>query len=192
MNEDVKRLGGSKKISYKVSLGGVAASVCLGMMFLTSVFPLLNLTLVLFAGMVLMAVAIEVNTAWALAAYAAAAVLSVFITPDKEAAILFIMFFGYYPVIRRILVKIKPKAVSWLIRFAVFNVSVLSAYYIIINVFGIFDFMEEFGFLKKYAAPVIIIVINLIFIFYDFTAGVMLTAYMKWFRPTFLRKINKK
>ena len=84
------------KTSYKVALGGVVSALCLTLMFLTGVFPLLSMAIPIYAGALMIIVSTEVNTSWAFAAYFAVALLSLFLTPDKEATTLFIMFFGSY------------------------------------------------------------------------------------------------
>jgi hypothetical protein len=180
------------KVSYKVALGGVISSLCLLLMFLTAVFPLLALTLPIFSGMLLIMVAIEINFTWGFLTYAAVAILSVFITPDKEAAILFILFFGYYPILKALLEKSlkKFKAVSWAIKFAVFNIAIIAAYYIIIIVLGTVDMLEEFDFLGEYMVAGLLGFGNLIFILYDVTLTLATATYLKWFRPTFLKKIK--
>lgn len=177
------------KLSYKVALGGVTASICLMFMFLTSVFPLLAMAIPIYTGALLVIVAVEINSSWALLTYAAVAFLSLFITPDKEAAILFIMFFGYYPVLRRIMEdKIRIKPVKWLCKLAVFNVAIVAAYYMIIGIFGVYDLVDEFGFLGEHMVLILLCFANVIFILYDYTLAMLETAYVKWFRKVYLRK----
>lgn len=180
----------SKKISYKVSLGGIVAALCLTMMFLTAVFPPLNMTLPLFAGMLISVVAIEVSPSWALVTYIVVAILSFFITPDKEAAIFFSVLFGYYPVLKDAVDKMKAKLISFIIKLAVFDAAMILIYYITVYVFGTVDIFEEFGFLGDVMIPVLLIVMNLIFVLYDYCLTVTMQAYIKWFRPTFLRKFK--
>lgn len=180
----------SKKISYKVSLGGIVAALCLTMMFLTAVFPPLNMTLPLFAGMLISVVAIEVSPSWALVTYIVVAILSFFITPDKEAAIFFSILFGYYPVLKDAVDKMKAKLISFIIKLAVFDAAMILIYYITVYVFGTVDIFEEFGFLGDVMIPVLLIVMNLIFLLYDYCLTVTMQAYIKWFRPTFLRKFK--
>ncbi len=179
-----------KKISYKIALGGILASVCILMMFLTAVFPLLNMVLPLFAGTLLAVVAIEISTSWGFVTFATVAVLSIFVTPDKEAAILFIMFFGYYPVLKFLIENIKSGLVKWIIKVVMFNIAVIVAYYILIYITGTFDLFEEFDFFGKYAVEILLAIGNAFFILYDYTVSAIVTCYLKWFRPTFLDKIK--
>ncbi len=189
-NTDNKENPNNKKVSYKVSLGGIVSALCLVLMFLTAVFPPLNITLPLFAGMLMTVVAIEVSSSWAWVTYATVAILSFFITPDKEAAIFFTIFFGFYPILKDTLEKIKSKILKWLLKFVVFNIAIVIIYQLTVKLLGTVDLIEEFGFMKQFMLPGLIIMFNGIFILYDITLSMVKTAYLKWFRPTFLRKFK--
>lgn len=189
-NTDNKENPNNKKVSYKVSLGGIVSALCLVLMFLTAVFPPLNITLPLFAGMLMTVVAIEVSSSWAWVTYATVAILSFFITPDKEAAIFFTVFFGFYPILKDTLEKIKSKILKWLLKFVVFNIAIVIIYQLTVKLLGTVDLIEEFGFMKQFMLPGLIIMFNGIFILYDITLSMVKTAYLKWFRPTFLRKFK--
>lgn len=176
------------KSSYKVALGGVIAALCLVLMFLTAVFPLLNMALPLYAGMLITVVAVEINCSWAFVTYAVVSVLAFFVTPDKEAWLFFTMFFGYYPVLKACFDKFRLRFLRILCKLAVFNIAIVTAFYILTKVLGTFDMMEEFGFLKEWAVPALLIFGNIIFLFYDYTLEIVVLCYKKWFRPTFLGK----
>lgn len=179
-----------KKVSYRVSLGGIVAALCLVMMFLTAVFPPLNITLPLFAGMLITVVAIEVSTSWSFVTYAVVAVLSFFVTPDKEAWLFFTFFFGYYPVAKSYFEAMKSKVLCWLCKLVSFNISVVIIFYVTMNILGTIDLFEEFGFYNQWLIPGLLVFGNIIFIFYDYTLTQVIAAYKKWFRPTFLRKFK--
>ena len=176
------------KSSYKVALGGVISALCLVMMFLTAVFPLLSMTLPLFAGMLITVVAVEISCSWAFVTYAVVSVLAFFVTPDKEAWLFFTMLFGYYPVLKAYFEKLRSRAVCWICKFAVFNAAVVAIFYILMNILGTLDLFEEFGFYSKWLIPVLLVFGNLVFLLYDYALAVIVTCYKKWFRPTFLGK----
>ena len=79
-----------RDISYRVALGGIVSALCLVTMFLAGVLPALYLLLPGIAGILLMIIAVEVSTGWAFLTYLAVSLLSVFVTFDKEAALIFI------------------------------------------------------------------------------------------------------
>lgn len=180
----------SKKISYKVSLGGIVSALCLVMMFLTAVIPPLNITLPLFAGMLISVVAIEISPSWAFVTYVVVSVLSFFLTPDKEAAIFFAVLFGYYPILKDVTEKIKFKPFQWIIKIIIFNTAIVIIYQLTVKLLGTVDLIEEFGFMKQYMLPALLLIFNFILILYDVTLGMVKDAYVKWFRPTFLKKFK--
>ncbi|MBR3920974.1 MAG: hypothetical protein IKJ47_03460, partial [Oscillospiraceae bacterium] len=119
-----------KKISYKVALGGVLAAVALLVMFTTGLAPFLTYVAPMFAGMLAIMMMVEVSYGWATLTYAAVAILCVLITPDREAAFLYIFFFGYYPIVKGLIEKVKTGVLRWLLKFAVFNVSTVTCYFL--------------------------------------------------------------
>lgn len=180
----------TNKVSYKVSLGGIVAALCLVMMFLTAVFPPLNMTLPLFAGMLISVVAIEISSSWAFVTYATVSILAFFITPDKQAAIFFALIFGYYPVLKDVIDKLRHVVLRILLKLIIFNLSIVMIYQLIVKLFCTMDLMEEFGFLEELMIPVLLLVCNFTLFFYDYTLGLVKECYLKWFRPTFLKKFK--
>lgn len=178
----------NSKTSYKVALGGVVSALCLSLMFLTGIFPILSMAIPIYAGALMIIVATEVSTSWAFAAFFAVSLLSLFLTPDKEATTLFIMFFGYYPIISPKLDKIKLPLIRTIFKFGVFNTAMIIWYKLIILIMGVYDFFSDFSFLGKYAVVGVMVFINLVFVLYDYTIQMIRDVYIKWFRPTYFGK----
>lgn len=186
--------GQDMKTSYKVALGGVISALCLALMFMTGMFPLLSMAIPIYAGALMIIVAIEVSSGWAFAAYFAVSLLSLFLTPDKESATLFIFFFGYYPILLPYLGRIRPGLLRVGAKLALFNAAIVLWYKIITFVLGIYDYFGDFSFLGKYAVPGVLVFVNLIFVLYDYTIKSVEDVYVKWFRPTYFgkKKTNSK
>ena len=142
-------MNNSKTTSYKVAIGGVVSALCLTLMFMTGVFPLLSMAIPIYAGAMMIIVSHEVSTSWAFAAYCAVSILSLFLTPDKEASTLFIMFFGYYPIILPALDRIKLKALKIAAKLTIFNGSIILWYKFITFLFGVYDIFSDFSFFGK-------------------------------------------
>lgn len=177
------------KKSTQVALGGLAAALCLLLMFLTGVFPFATYALPALAGMVLIAIVQENGYKAAVTVYAAVSLLSVFIVPDRQAAILFIAFFGYYPILKGKLERL-PAILRWLLKFFFFNVAVVAGYLVIIYLFGIDEILEEVGPLGEYSLLVTLLAGNLVFLVYDYALRNIVQIYVQWFRPKILRKIS--
>lgn len=170
-------------LSYRVALGGVISALCILAMFMTGVAPFLYLTLPMIAGALLTVIVVEVNSSWAFLTYIAVSLLSVFVTFDKEAAIIFILFFGHYPILKWKIEKIPVRIISTLIKFIVFNACIVADFQITIHLLGIGDFMDDFAFFGKYSIYVLWAFSNIFFIFYDYVLSGCVDLYLKNLKP---------
>jgi hypothetical protein len=181
------KLTASHKPSYKISLGGVITAFCLLLMFLTGVFVPLSMALPLYAGFLIYVVLDELGIKWAVLTYAAVSVLSFFITPNKDASIYFAVFFGSYPILKFVFEGMKGKCFVFLAKILTFNIIVVGAVTVVIYLFDMNNFFEDFDFLGKFVIPILAVFANVFFLFYDYTLGIILESYVKWFKPTFLK-----
>ena len=177
-----------REISYRVALGGIVSALCLATMFLAGVLPALYLLLPGIAGRLLMIIAVEVNTKWAFLTYIAVSLLSLFITFDKEAALIFIMLFGHYPILRFYIQKIPLKSIRLIIKLLVFNACIIGYFYVTVYILGLDDLLEEFDDLGKYGAYIMLSIANFIFLVYDLDLDFMHNIYKKRIMPKFIRK----
>lgn len=150
---------------------------------MTGVAPFLYLTLPMIAGALLTVIVVEVNLSWAFLTYIAVSLLSVFVTFDKEAAIIFILFFGHYPLLKYIIEKIPIKIFKVIIKFAIFNICIVADYQITIHLLGISDFMDDFAILGTYGIYILWGFSNIFFIFYDYVLSGCVDLYLKYLKP---------
>lgn len=177
-----------RRKSVQVALGGIATAICIVLMFLTGMVPFSYYALPALAGLVLIAVKEENGLSTAMIVFAAVSLLSLFVVPIKEAALLFVCFFGYYPILRDSLSRLRPRVLSWVVKFAIFNAAVVAAYWVIVHLFGITEILEDFGDFGKYSVYVLLAFANVFFVVYDFCVRNITIAYRDWFRPKILRK----
>lgn len=159
------------------------SALCLMCMFLAGIIPALYLALPMISGVLMMIIADEVNTSWGLLTYVTVSILSLFFTFDKEAALIFIMFFGHYPLIKPYFEKIKFFPLRIAVKFAVYNVCILSFFGLTVYIFGftaMLDEMNEFG---KYGGLSLLILANLFFPFYDLDLKICKLLYIKRLKP---------
>lgn len=176
------------KKSTQVAVGGVSAALCLILMFMTGMIPFSSYLLPAAAGVVLVAVSAEMGVASALLVYVAVALLSLLIVPDQEAKLLFILFLGYYPMLKPYLERL-PKLVAILAKLALFNVIILLFYYMTLYVLGIPDILDGWGDFGKYTGYVVAAIANFTFIMYDFLLSQVLYIYKNWLRKRLLRNL---
>ena len=166
----------NKKISSKTTLGGIVAALSVALMFMTGLIPIMTYAIPAAAGVLLTVIVIEINKKWAFGVYAAVGLLSMFLIADKEAAVLYILFFGYYPILKAIIEKHCSVAVSWVIKLIVFNIAMVASFLISVYVFKIpFEEMEKYG---RIAAFILLAVGNVVFVVFDLMLTNLITLYL--------------
>lgn len=177
-----------RDISYKVALGGIVSALCLMCMFLAGIMPMFYLILPMIAGILLMIIAEEVNKSWAWLTYISVSILSIFITADKESALVFIMLFGHFPILRLYIEKIRLKILRWFIKLAIFNICAVSFFYTTVFIFGIDQMLEDMNDFGRYGAVIMLVLCNIIFVLYDLNMHVLYYLYKIKFMPLLKRK----
>ena len=150
-----------------MALGGVLAALavvimCMGgfLVIATYVCPMLCMMLL---QIVLKRCGKRVAWAW----YAAVAILSLLMGPDKEAAFVF-AFLGFYPILKPAFDKWK---FSWFWKLLFFNCVVLAQYCLMINLLGMARIAAEFQELGMAMTTVTLLLGNLTFFLLDRLLG---------------------
>lgn len=171
----------NKKKTKKIAFCGILASLSLVLMFSTTFVPIASFAIPALSGCVLIAVVTETNVKWGFGVYAVVAVLSILIVPDREAALFYIAFAGYYPVLYAVLGRIKNKKLRMLAKLAVFNAAMAVQAFISIKVLNIP--VEEAAIFGKYTIIIMLAVLNAVFIVYDRSMDGLIVWYINVIRP---------
>ncbi len=167
------------KSSVKVALGGAVAALGLVLMFLTAIIPFGTFAFPTFAGMLLVVIVIEIGYGFSVAVYAVTAVLSFLLVPDKEAALIYTAFLGFYPIIKSLIERLPNKVMQIVIKLILFNACMIGAFFIAINLLSIPK--ESFNLFGVYLPYVFLILGNFAFLLYDFCITRVVTIYLfKW------------
>lgn len=177
-----------RDISYRVALGGIVSALCLVTMFLAGVIPALYLVLPMAAGVLMMIIAEEVSKSWAFLTYLSVSLLSMFITFDKEAALIFILLFGHYPILRLYIEKLPLKWLRAAVRTVLFNTCVVAYFYVTVYIFGLDEMADELSDYGRYGAYIMLGFVNILFILYDLNLGSIYRIYIKRLAPKFKNK----
>ena len=164
--------------TFKVALCGIIAALSLALMMLTGVIPVGTYAFPCFAGIFICSIVVEYGFKWALGVYAVVAVLSFFLSGDKEAVIYFIALFGYYPVLKSVIEgKLKNKIVQYIIKLFVFNAAAVIAFFA--GTFLLSISPDEYTLFGVYIPWVFLIFGNFFFLLYDFAISVFVTQYVR-------------
>lgn len=176
------------KTSFKVSLGGVIGALSLVLMLTTSIIPFGTYAFPAFAGMLLICIVFEMGYSWAFLVYTVVSLMSLILLSDKEAALYYVIFLGFYPVLKGLIEKIGNKVLQYIVKILIFNVCIISAFYISIFLLSIPK--ESFNIFGIYLPWVFLILGNITFVLYDMCVTRIVTLYILKFRK-FIVKNNK-
>ena len=161
------------KKSKLIALCGMLASLSLVLMFLGSVISIFIYVAPLLCSLIMMVVCDAAGKKYAFITYLAVSIISVLLLPDKECALTYAFFFGYYIIIKDFLEKIKPKWLSFVSKWAVYNLGMLASQLLLIYAFGI-PLDMPWG---KWGIIVLIVLFNVVFFTYEFMLGRILMIY---------------
>lgn len=149
--------------SRKIALGGVLAAVAAVIMCLGGLIPIATYVCPMLCALtqflVMRFCGRRIGWAW----FAVVAVLSLLMSPDKEAAMVFVAV-GYYPLVKEVLERMRLR---FLWKFLCFNSSILVAYGIMIYLFGMQQVVAENNALGAIGLLVILLMGNVTFFLLD-------------------------
>ena len=134
------------KKSFKIAFGGIISAFSVILILLGNI-PMAEYVGPTFAGILLAWAVIEMGAIQSLWVFAASGLLSFLLSGNKEPVMLYVLFFGYFPILKDVLQrKVKLRVVRWVIKVIVFNVSMVVAYLLLVYVFGMpLEDMQDFG-----------------------------------------------
>lgn len=150
-----------------MALGGVMAALAVVIMSLGGLIPVATYVSPMLCAVLLQLVLNACGKRIAWAWYGAVALLSVLLSPDKEAAAVFV-FLGYYPIVKPRLDRAKP---SWLWKGLLFNGSVGVMYFLLLELFGMAELGEDFTEFGMVMLLVLLAMGNLTFFLLDRLLG---------------------
>lgn len=168
------------KNTKRIAFSGVAAALSVVIMYIAGITDILSLSGVLVAAFMILFIYIEYGTKTALSVYAAVSIISFLILPDKFSAAVYVLFAGYYPIIKTKLEK-KPKFIAWTLKLVCFNavlIAMMVASRYIASVEAELPVIEA----------AVFVLANLVFVMSDILAGRLIVLYIIKYRPRLYKR----
>ena len=174
----------------KMTVSALLAAMSVAMMFLGSLIETLDLSMAALASFFCIFAVIELGTAYSWMIFAVTGILTVILMPQSMVGWFYILFFGYYPILKEKIEKLKAP-VAWLIKIIILNISlVISIVFASLvfyggNMFDTFVMMfgaEDWGI---YAAIGIYALVNVVFVVYDVALTRLISVYLFRLRHRF-------
>lgn len=164
-----KKLSGTKKLA----LCGVLSSLQVVILYFSSVFSVIDLTLAAITVFVMIFAVLEIGGKYPFIMYGVVSVIALIILPQKFSAVVYALFLGWYPIAKALFERFNP-IVAWLLKFITFNVSFIIIYKICISLLG----LEATGDIDTSVYNAIMIILgNVAFLMFDVMLRLVITLY---------------
>ena len=152
-----------KTPASQIAFGGIMAAVAMVIMNLGGLIPVATYVCPMLCMMVLSFVAKMCGNRIGWAWYGAVGILSLLLSPDKEAAAVFV-FLGFYPLVKP---KLDCRRLSWIWKLVLFNADILAMYALLIYLLGMSRIAAEYREMGVVLTAVMLILGNVTFVLLD-------------------------
>ena len=183
------RRGESRRQSAKMAFCGLMVGLSAALMLAGGIIPIATYCAPMAAGLLLLPVMLEYGKKTAWTAFAAAALLSLMLDADKEAAF-FYLFLGYYPIVKWALDRIKRKPLSVFAKLSLFTLATVLMYAMMGFLLGMDAVIAEFREMGAAMLALFVVIFNVCMLLYDCLIAPMAVLYVRRLKPrlSFLRR----
>lgn len=164
------------KNATRLAVCGISTALCVVLLFFGGASFFLAYAMPMLAGMFMIMLKSSFGASAAWITYVSTSVLSFLLVADRECVLMYIMFFGFYPIIQSSVNRIKIKAVQWVVKLLLFNVLVFLVQLILVYVFGI-PFLEEGE--GRWLILLFAALMNVLFVLYDIILSKLTAIYIE-------------
>ena len=166
------RNGGSSS-TKRLTVCAMFAALSVVMLYLGSLVELFDISMAVIASLLCVVAVIEYGKGAPWMIYGATAILSLILIPNKTPAVLYAMFFGFYPILKEKFEKL-PRVISWVLKEITFNVALAIA--------GVATVMLMLGTNNALINPLIVgiavILAEVVFVLYDIAMTRLISFYL--------------
>lgn len=173
--------------TYRTALGGILSALAVTMLFLGSVFPFADISGPAFASVCVLLIREEMSAGAAFTVYAAVSALSMLLVPDKESVLLFVFFFGWFPILKSALDRKMKYLPALAVKLLAFNASIILMYWIILKVFVMQSVADEFAEYSTAMYIAVMLMANITVVILDYAFSRVVFLYRNVWRAKLVR-----
>lgn len=179
----------SRYHSSRIAFCGLMVALSVALMMSGGLIPIATYCIPMFTGILLLPILLEYGKKTAWTAFAATALITLLMDTDKEAAF-FYVFFGYYPLLKWEIERIKNKRLRLPCKLLMINVSLVVMYALLAFLLNMHALVEEFTQMGGILLAAFLIVFNICMLLYDRLLFPLVFLYANRIQPKlkFLRR----
>ena len=111
-----------KKVK-KLALCAMLSALGTVLLLIGSFIEVLDMSMALLASLLSMIMVVEYGGSAPWSVYGVTSILSLLLLPNKFPALLYALFFGYYPIIKEKIERLRKKIITWPIKICIFSLA---------------------------------------------------------------------
>jgi len=180
------------KRTKKLTVAAILVALCVVILSVGSLVEVLDLCTVFVASLMVAFAVAELGSPWQWLVFAASAVLSVLLVPNKYAAWEYALVVGVLPILKQYWERL-PRPIAFLLKFVSFNILFAGVLCLFLFALGMpLEPLSLFGVTVTRGAEIAILagLANLCFFIYDYLLTALAVAYGRRIRPRFARFLD--
>lgn len=163
----------------KLAVCAMMSALGVVVLYLGSLVEVMDIAMSALASLFVIFAVIEYGKAAPWCIYGVTGILSAILLPNKLPALMYLLFFGFYPIIKEKTERLRKKPIQWLVKELIFNVCLIILM-TLSNFILLIDIRETFVF-----EVVFFILANGVFVIYDIALTRLISTYIFRLRGKF-------
>lgn len=159
----------------KLTLSAILSALCLIALYVGSLVPQVQLSLVAVAALLPAVAVIHCGCAWAAAVYAVSGGLALLLLPDKACAVWYLIVLGHYGIVKCLIERLNKPVLEWILKIAVFAVCIAVIFLLSRGFF--------MGILPDYSVWLLFGGLLVGFVLYDIAFSALISFYCRRIQP---------
>ena len=179
----------SRKQSFRIAFCGMLVALSVVLMLTGGLIPVMTYVSPLVSGALLLPILLEFGRKYAWTAFAATALIVLFLGVDKEAAF-FYLFLGYYPILKWEIEKIKVRPLRLIVKLALFTVAMGLMYAILAFLLHLDAVVADFQEMGVWMTVGFFLMLDVCMLLYDWLMMPLVLIYVNRIKPK-LKGVSK-
>ena len=172
----------SRDRTRRVAVCAMLSALGVVMLYLGSMIEVVDISMAVIASLLCVFAVIEYGGAYPWLVFAVTSVISMLMLPNKTPAAMYVVFFGFYPILKEKLER-KPKVISWIFKELIFNAALALMIVLVLFVFTMGEIKVE-----TYLVVLLAVLAELMFVLYDIALTRLISLYLFRLRKSFIFK----
>ena len=169
----------SRDRTRRVAVCAMLSALGVVMLYLGSMIEIVDISMAVIASLLCVFAVIEYGGAYPWLVFAVTSVISMLMLPNKTPAAMYVVFFGFYPILKEKLER-KPKVISWIFKELIFNAALALMIVLVLFVFTMGEVKVE-----TYLVVLLAVLAELMFVLYDIALTRLISLYLFRLRQSF-------